>query len=326
VKVLAGDIGGTKTTLAIFEVDGKQLETLAEETYPSAQHDSLDEIVREFVAAQKQKCEWASFGIAGPIKNGQVKTTNLPWLIDAKKLADEVGFRQVWLLNDLQANAWGISVLEEKDFFVLNEGIADANGNASIISAGTGLGQAGLYWNGEQMRPFASEGGHTDFSPSSELELELLKFLQKDLDHVSWERVVSGMGIGNIYDFLCDYRKSPTPAWLEEDIKDDKAKAVAKAAQDERCPICTETLDLFVYLYGVEAGNHALKIMATGGVYLGGGIAPKNLDRLRAGGFMKGFCAKGRMQQLMMDMPVKVILNQRTALLGPAVFAAAEIK
>ena len=327
VRVLAGDVGGTKTSLAIFEVEGSRLEVLALEKYPSQQYGSLDEIVRQFVAQQDHACDWASFGVAGPVRNGKAATTNLPWLVDAQRLSDAAGFRKVWLMNDLEANAWGISALQEKDFCVLNAGNPDPNGNASIISAGTGLGEAGLFWNGERHRPFASEGGHCDFAPSSDLEIDLLRHLKQRYSHVSWERVLSGMGLVNIYEFLRNYRGSETPAWLAEEMQTgDQAAAISKAAQASRCPVCCEALDLFVYLYGVEAGNHALKIMATAGVYIGGGIAPKNLERFREANFLRGFCSKGRMEQRMRDMPVKVILNERTALYGPAVFAAAEIE
>lgn len=326
MKILAGDIGGTKTSLAIFEVNGTKLEMLSMEKYPSQQYATLDEIVRQFVESQDHQCEWASFGIAGPVRNGRAETTNLPWLIDAQQLSDGIGFRKAWLMNDLEANAWGINALEEKDFCVLSEGKPDPNGNASIISAGTGLGEAGLYWNGIQHRPFASEGGHSDFSPHSDLEIALLQYLKQRYPHVSWERVVSGMGLVNIYEFLCDYRRSETPSWLAEQMKEgDKAAAISKAANDMSCSICFETLELFVHLYGVEAGNQALKIMSTAGVYLGGGIAPKNLDYFRKGTFLKSFRAKGRMESLMHDIPVKVILNDLTALYGPAVFAGAEI-
>ena len=327
MKVLAGDVGGTKTSLAVFEVDGTRLEMLALEKYPSQQYGSLDEVVRQFIEAQGHRYDWGSFGIAGPVRNGRAETTNLPWLVDAKRLTNELGFRKVWLMNDLEANAWGISALEEKDFCVLSEGKPDPAGNASIISAGTGLGQAGLYWNGEQHRPFASEGGHSDFAPHSDLEIALLQYLKRTHHHVSWERVVSGTGLVNIYKFLCAYRDSETPAWLAGEMQaGDQAAAISKAAQASRCPVCTETLELFVHLYGVEAGNQALKIMSTAGVYLGGGIAPKNLDLFREGLFLKGFWSKGRMEPLMRDMPVKVILNDRTALYGPAVFAGTEIK
>ncbi len=330
MRVLAGDIGGTKTSLAIFEVNGNILEPLAEETYPSADYASLDEIVQKFVATQENIPEWASFGIAGPVRDGIAKTMNLPWIVDAKKMADEIGFKKVWLMNDLEANAWGIRALQEEDFFVLNEGKSNPNGNAAIISAGTGLGEAGLFWNGEELRPFASEGGHSDFSPNSDLEIALLQFLKKRYapdSHVSWERVVSGMGIGNIYDFLCEYRGAETPSWLAEEIRTgDKAASISKSAEDSRCPICAETFQLFVHLYGSEAGNQALKIMATSGVYIGGGVAPRNLEQFKNSTFMDSFCAKGRMADIMRDIPVKIILNQRTALYGPAIFAGTAIK
>ncbi|MEA3455653.1 MAG: glucokinase [Campylobacterota bacterium] len=329
MRVLAGDIGGTKTSLAIFEVNGTNLEAVAEEKYLSGDYTSLDEIVQKFIAVQKDIPEWASFGIAGPVRDGIAKTMNLPWIVDAQKMADEIGFKKVWLMNDLEANAWGIGALQEEDFFILNEGKSDSNGNASIISAGTGLGQAGLFNNGKELHPFASEGGHSDFSPNTDLEIALLQFLKKRYakeSHVSWERLVSGMGIGNIYDFLCDYRGSETPDWLAEEIRTgDKAASISKAADESRCPICAETFKLFVHLYGAEAGNHALKIMATAGVYIGGGIAAKNIEQFRNSTFMDSFCAKGRMKQIMQDIPVKIILNQRTALYGPAIFAGTKI-
>ena len=326
MKVLAGDVGGTKTSLAIFEVEGSQLDVLALEKYPSQQYGSLDEIVRQFSETNSLKCEFASFGIAGPVRDGKSETTNLPWLVDAQSMALAMGFRKVWLLNDLEANAWGISALEDKDFFVLNEGRPNRAGNSSIISAGTGLGQAGLFWDGKRYRPFASEGGHADFAPHSDLEISFLQYLKQRYTHVSWERVVSGMGLVNIYQFLCEHRKYATPEWLAQEMQSgDPAAAISQAAQANRCPVCNESLELFIHLYGVEAGNHALKIMATGGVFIGGGIAPKILDSLKGPSFMQAFQSKGRMESLMRDMPVKVILNDRTALYGPAVFAAAEV-
>ena len=330
MKVLAGDIGGTKTDLAVFEVNGTKLESLAEEKYPSGDYASLDAIVEKFVKDHGHRPEWGCFGIAGPVRNGVAKTMNLPWVVDAQEMAKRIGFKKVWLLNDLEANAWGISALEEKDFEVLNAGRPDPNGNASIISAGTGLGEAGLYWDGEKLCPFASEGGHSSFSPATGQEIALLEFLQKrymDDGHVSWERTVSGMGIENIYDFLCEQQGIQTPDWLAEEIKaGDKAASISKAADDIRCPVCAETLKFFVHLYGAEAGNQALKINATAGVYLGGGIAPRNLNQFRDSTFMDSFCNKGRMEQMMRDMPVKIILNQRTALYGTAVFAGAQTK
>ncbi len=316
--------------MAIFEVNGTKLESLAEKKYPSGNYSSLDEIVKDFVKDQEEIPQWGSFGIAGPVRNGIAKTMNLPWIVDAEKMAKEIGFKKVWLMNDLEANAWGIGALQEEDFFVLNEGKPDLEGNASIISAGTGLGQAGLYWDGEKLCPFASEGGHSSFSPATDQETALLQFLQKryaDDGHVSWERTVSGMGIENIYDFLCEQKGVQTPDWLVEEIKTGgKAASISKATGDSRCPVCAETLKLFVHLYGVEAGNQALKIMASSGVYIGGGIAPRNLDQFKNSTFMDSFCAKGRMKQIMQDMPVKIILNQRTALYGPAIFVGTEVK
>jgi glucokinase len=326
VKVLAGDIGGTKTSLAVFEAGDGQLEVLSKEKYPSREYASLDQIVRHFLDKHNPDCDFASFGIAGPVRNGKSETTNLPWRVDAHRMAVSLDFRQVWLMNDLEANAWGINALEQEDFHVLQQGDRDAGGNTSIISAGTGLGQAGMYWDGSRHRPFGSEGGHSDFAPNSDLEVELLRYLRQRYEHVSWERVVSGMGLVNIHAFLREFRKSATPQWLIEEMQDgDAAAAISRAAQASKCPVCSEALELFVHLYGVEAGNHALKIMATGGVYIGGGIAPKILDNLEGPTFLHGFRAKGRMEALMRDMPVKIILNDRTALYGPALFAAEEV-
>jgi len=326
MKVLTGDVGGTKTSLAVFEVEGTRLEVLALEKYPSQEFGSLDEIVRQFVDAVQLDCELASFGIAGPVRDGKSETTNLPWLVDAQRLASERGFRQVWLMNDLEANAWGISALAEDDFYVLNEGRPNPLGNRSIISAGTGLGQAGLFWDGVRHLPFASEGGHADFAPHSDLEIALLQYLKQRYAHVSWERVVSGMGLVNIYEFLRHHRQSETPSWLAEEMQSgDPAAVISRQAQANRCPVCSESLEMFIHLYGVEAGNHALKIMATGGVFIGGGIAPKILNHLKGQSFLQAFQSKGRMEPLMRDMPIKVILNDRTALYGPAVFAASKI-
>ncbi len=325
-KVLAGDIGGTKTSLAVFEAKGDKLKLVVHESYPSRQYSSLDEIIREFFSANKFSCELAGFGIAGPVRDGKCKTTNLPWLVDAQQLASQMGLAKVCLMNDLEANAWGISALEGKDFYVLNKGRPIPGGNASIISAGTGLGQAGLIWDGRGYIPFASEGGHADFAPQSDLEIALLQYLKQKYHHVSWERVVSGMGLVNLYDFLCEHRQSETLSWLAAEMKaGDPAAVISKAAQANRCSVCVESLELFSHLYGAEVGNHALKIMATGGVYIGGGIAPKILGKLKEQTFMQAFYSKGRMEPLLRDMPVKVILNELTALYGPAVFAVRDI-
>ena len=324
MRVLAGDVGGTKTRLAVFEVEGVRLETLFERSYPSSEYGSLDAIVRDFLDRAGADCRQACFGIAGPVQQGRVETTNLPWVIEAQAMAAGFGFDTVSLMNDLQANAWGIDALADDDFCLLSAGHADAVGNASIIAAGTGLGEAGLYWDGQRHWPFASEGGHADFSPHSDLEIALLEYLRERFGHASWERVVSGPGLVNLHDFLRVHRGVAVPSWLSDEmVAGDAAAAISSAALDERDAICAEALELFVHLYGVEAGNHALKIMATGGIYIGGGIAPRILDKLKGPLFMQGLLSKGRMRPLLEGMPVRVILNDRTALYGPALYLAA---
>lgn len=323
VRVLVGDIGGTKTRLALFDVTGTTLQTVAEEVYPSRDYRTFAEIVQMFLTSRQCGCESACFGVAGPVRNGVVKTTNLPWRLASRELGDELEITQVALLNDLEANAWGIRALDANDFYVLQEGGRDPAGNAAIIAAGTGLGEAGMYRDGQRHRPFGTEGGHTDFSPDNELEFELLCFLHKQFTHVSWERVLSGPGLVNIHAFLRAHRHSEVPGWLAELMQSgDPAAVISQVALQERDEICIEALDLFVHFYGVEAGNLALKMMATGGIYLGGGIAPKIIEKLKGERFMQGFRSKGRMQPLLESMPVRVILNDRTALYGPAVYGA----
>jgi glucokinase len=238
--------------------------------------------------------------------------------VDGGRLAELLGLDSVGLLNDLEANAWGIQALGPEDLAVLNEGDPRATGNAAVISAGTGLGEAGLYWDGERHRVFASEGGHADFAPRGEVQLELYRFLAAEIGHVSYERVCSGMGIVNIYRFLLHSGSLAEPEWYR--AADDKAAAVSTAASqgDETAD---RALELFCSIYGAEAGNLALKVMATGGVYVGGGIAPKIVPRLQGGGFMRAFTDKGRLSRVLERIPVRVILNDKTALLGAALWA-----
>ena len=307
--ILAGDIGGTNTRLALF--DGGSREPAALATYPSGRHSGLDEMVDVFLAEHPAAVERACFGVAGPVRNGRcVDTTNLAWPVNGPSLARALGLPEVSLLNDLEANARGIVALGPEDFAVLNEGDPDARGNAAVISAGTGLGEAGLHWDGERHRVFACEGGHTDFAPRSELEVELWRFLTAELGHVSYERVCSGMGLVNIYRFL-----GGPP------VEGGEISRAALAATDERA---VRALDLMASIYGAEAGNLALKVMATGGVYVGGGIAPKILPKLADGTFMRAFLDKGRFRALLERVPVRVILNDRTALIGAALCAAGE--
>jgi glucokinase len=320
--VLVGDIGGTKTGLAVAEVDGDRVKLELERRYPSQEFGSLADIVSLFIDETGAACERGAFAVAGPVVDDRSRTTNLPWELDGSALAKQLGLGRVRLLNDLEAVAWGVAALGDADFCVLQAGAQDAAGNACVVAAGTGLGEAGLYWDGQAHRAFATEGGHTDFAATDEREFALLEFLQQRIGRISWERVVSGMGIGNLYDFLSQSSSDapPAPVAAAQAGDGDVAAAVAEAAAD--CPLCRETMQLFAVLYGREAGNMALKQMALGGVYLGGGIAPKNLDLLREGGFLRGFLDKGRMRPLMERMPVKVILEQRAPLLGAARFVA----
>lgn len=321
--ILAGDIGGTKTILAFFQAEGGRLRPIMEATFPSREYANLDEIVNKFVSMHNLPLTHACFGIAGPVKHGRSETTNLPWVVDAKVLASKLGLEMVGLINDLEANAYGIAALAPTDFIVLNQGAKEAEGNAAIISAGTGLGEAGLYWDGQQHRPFACEGGHADFAPRNELQMELLRYLLQRYARVSWERVLSGPGLYNIYQFLRDTGRAQEPTWLTEELRyQHPTTVIAQVALAGKCALCEQALDLFVSLYGAEAGNLALKLMATGGMFIGGGIAPKIIEKLKDSTFMKAFTAKGRLQSLLEAMPVRVIVNHKAALLGAALRAA----
>jgi len=319
---LAGDIGGTKTRLAVVEVSGNQVQIAHETSYPSRDYATFEELLEHFLSGTETPGH-AAFGIAGPVQGRVVQTTNLPWHIDADALQHRFGFTRCTLLNDLEATAYGLAALGENDLLTLQAGAPGASGNAAVIAAGTGLGEAGLYWDGQHHHPFATEGGHASFSPGNELDMALLRHLQQQHQHVSWERVVSGMGILSMHEFLCLYRHVDTPHWLaEEMLSGDAAAAIANAALSGSDEICLETLNCFVRLYGAEAGNLALKMMSRGGLYLGGGIAPKILPLLENGAFLDAFLDKGRMRPLLETMPVKVILDDRAALYGPALRAA----
>lgn len=323
--VLAGDIGGTSTRLAYFDTNGGMVTPLAEKCFPSREAASLEEIVASFTAEQGLTAERACFGIAGPVQQGRVRTPNLPWSVDSAGLAAALGITAVQLINDLEANAYGIDLLGPDDLLFLNRGTPDPTGTIAVVSAGTGLGEALAYWDGTAHRPLRSEGGHADFAPRTELETELLLFLRAEHGRVSTERVVSGPGLRNIYRFLRDARHLPeTPTVAEAMRAGDPSAAISRAALAGECQLCEQTLDLFISLYGAEAGNVALRAMATGGVYLGGGIAPKIIERLKGPGFMLAFTAKGRLSPLLESIPVRVILNDRTALLGAGRCAAAE--
>jgi glucokinase len=308
--ILVGDIGGTNTRLALVEGDPRA--PLALEIYPSGAHSSLEEIVRAFLAAHPATPAAASFAIAGPVRDGHVRVTNLAWSVDAASLAATLGLDRVVLLNDLEANARGLASLGPDDLHVLNAGRPDATGNAAVCSAGTGLGEAGLYWDGRRHHPFACEGGHTDFAPLTTQQEGLREFVAAQHGHVSYERVCSGPGLVTIYSFLGGESSLTAPEITQLALVGEEATAVA-------------ALDLFVEIYGAEAGNLALKLMATGGVYLGGGIAPRILPKLEEGSFMQTFTAKGRFADLLAAVPVRVIMNDRTTLMGAALAAEASL-
>jgi glucokinase len=322
--LLAGDIGGTKTRLGLFEVEGSRLRAAVESTYPSRSYPGLAPILAEFLAAHGGKLDHVCLGIAGPVRHGRVETPNLPWVVDAAELTAEVGGAPVTLLNDLEANAHGLRVVAPEDFAVLNPGADGATGNMALIAAGTGLGEAGLLWDGTRHHPFASEGGHTDFAPRTPLEIELAVYLAARFDHVSYDRVLSGPGLVSVYHFLRERGGLPDelPELMRRRGVHDEAAAIAGAALDGESKVCGEALDMLAAIYGAEAGNLALKMLATGGVFIGGGIAPKILPRLRAPGFLEAFTAKGRHRGLMRDIPIRVVLDDRAALLGAARHAA----
>ncbi len=317
--ILAGDIGGTNTRLAYARVDGGRLRLVAESTFPSRDHPNLEAVLTKFVSAHRLPVRQACFGVAGPVRNGRCEATNLPWVVDSRDLAKQLGLDKALVINDLEANAYGIAVLEPKDFAMLSEGDPDAQGNAALIAAGTGLGEAGLYWDGARHRPFASEGGHATFAPRNDLEMDLLRYLLTQFEHVSYERVLSGPGLLNIYKFLRDTGRGEEPGWLAERMRrGDPPAVITQAALEGKSVLCTAALDLFVSLYGAEAGNLALGVLATGGLFVGGGIARNIVQKLKGSTFMTAFTAKGRMKPLLDAMPVRVILNDKTPLLGAA--------
>jgi glucokinase len=324
--ILAGDIGGTNARLAVYDVLDGHFSLISAAVFPSREYTSLDEIVSKFVRTANVHPQAACFGVAGPVRNGRVEASNLPWIIESKRLAEELDLKKALLINDLEANAWGIAFLDPADLVSLNQVKGTSVGNQAVISAGTGLGEAGMYWDGTKHHVFACEGGHADFAPRNELETELLRYLRVRFGHVSYERIVSGPGLVNVFNFLRDTGRGVEPKWLaDEMLHSDPAAAISRAAIDGKCGLSEQALDLFVSIYGAEAGNLALKIMATGGIYLGGGIAPKMLPKLAGPLFMEGFLSKGRMQHLLEAIPVRVITNDRVALLGAAHFAAVKI-
>jgi glucokinase len=345
--ILVGDIGGTKTHLALYEWTTERIDPLRLETFHSGDYASLEEMLTEFLAppapplAMDQRehaeeedasppvaeaapsIEAACFGVAGPVFQNHSRTTNLPWVVDGPSLSKQFDIRHVQLINDLEAMAYGVLLLRPDELVTLNAGSPPSHKQAiALIAAGTGLGESILFWDGTRYRPMPSEGGHADFAPNSDQEIELLRHVRSQYLHVSYERVISGPGLVAIYEYLRDAKKNE-PTWLAEKIKaGDAAAEIAEAGLKGQAEIAQQALDLFASIYGAEAGNLALKAMAINGVYVGGGIAPKLLAKLKDGTFMKAFTNKGRYKRLMSQIPVYVVTNQKTGLLGAAAMAA----
>ena len=319
--LLAGDIGGTKSNLAIYSVEAGLHKPLFEATFPSALYPSLEALVRTFLSQTDLSVDSACFGVAGPVVAGRAAITNLPWDMSVQQLREELKLSSVRLINDLEAIARSIPFLEPGELHTLSKGRPVAHGNIAVVAPGTGLGEAFLTWDDEShYHPHTSEGGHCDFAPTNEQEIELLRYLLKQYDHVSYERVCSGKGIPNIYAHLRDSGVAEEPHWLSESLAKaaDFTPVIVNAALDKSSDLCVATLNTFVAILGAEVGNMALKVMSTGGVYLGGGIPPRIMAFLEGGTFMNAFLDKGRFVELLADVPINVILNPRCALLGAA--------
>lgn len=320
--LLAGDVGGTKTNVGIYSSDKGPREPLFEGTFPSGQYASLEDLVSEFLSKCSIKVDQAIFGVAGAVVGGQAKITNLPWVIEEKQFRETLNIRSVHLLNDLEAIAYGLTLLTRKDLHTLNEGTPISRGTLAVIAPGTGLGEAFLMWDGKRHRAHPSEGGHSDFGPNSMLEIGLLRYLHAKMGHVSYERICSGQGLPNIYAYLKETGHAEEQDWLAEQLSlaDDPTPLIVNAAlnAERKCELCHTTLEIFISALGAEAGNLALKVMATGGIYLGGGIPPRIISLLNDGSFMESFTNKGRFSELVSRIPVHVMLNPKTALIGAA--------
>ena len=316
--VLAGDVGATKTNLALFKEEEGSVVLLHEAQYKSNDYKNIIELTDAFIQDLPLPGS-ICFGVAGPVLNGHAKLSNINWEMDSTELSNHFKIRNVYMINDLEANAYGLAMLKEKDISVIHKGNNVADGNIAVIAPGTGLGEAGLYWDGNYYYPFATEGGHSDFAPRNEFDFELYNFLQKKFGHVSWERLICGPGIENIYHFLRDEKRREEPASLKEKFKNNDAAAVISEHVNQY-DICRETMQLFVRYLAYESANLVLKFKATGGLFIGGGIAPKIISLLENNEFFSSFCQSGRLNYLIEQVPVKIILNDKTALLGAAYY------
>ena len=322
MRVLAGDIGGTHARLAVVDIDDRQVQLVREARYPSADYPSLAPIVRAFLDALDEPPPRAAFGVAGPITDGRTATPNLPWTLDERLLASDIGIPRVRLLNDLDAIARGIARLDSRDMITLQAGAPDEHGVLALIGAGTGLGEAFVVREGRRVRTRASEGGHAGFAPRTPVERELLAWLASDFKHVSSERVISGPGLEHIYRFLAMRSPEREQHTVHEAVVTEGAAAISRHGLDGSDALCAEALDVFVGAYGAQAGNLALTVLATGGVYVVGGIAPAIVKKLVDGTFLAAFRDKGRLSEMMQRMPVRVVMNDDVGLYGAAIAAA----
>jgi glucokinase len=329
--ILAGDVGGTKIDLALCRFENGQLLTVHDHKFHARDFPGLVQVVEAFLKECKQTLGQpvdvlaACFGVPGPVRHGRLKLTNLPWVLDSAQLRIDLKIEHVFLINDLEANGYGIAELTPDQILVLSKGDPSAEGNRGLIAAGTGLGEAILVWNGHSYLPMASEGGHTDFAARNEEEIGLLRYLQKTLGgRVSSERVISGIGLANVYAYCRDVKGLEEPTWLKDRMRSEDPNAViGELGESGASDLCVEALNIFVSAYGAEAGNLALKILSVGGMYIGGGIAPKLLRKMQDGTFMKAFTDKGRLSDLLVQTPVRLILESRAALMGAASYAEA---
>ena len=331
--ILAGDVGGTKVDLALYSFQSGGLQVVRQQKYPASDFETLQDVVLAFLGTDdigekvQHEVVAACFGCPGPVKDGHLKLTNLPWELDARDLSKILDIEHIFLINDLEANGYGIAELGPDQIFELEAGDKSALGHRALVSAGTGLGEAILVWNSIARRhtPLPSEGGHADFAARNPLEVEMLEWLMKRLNgRVSWERVVSGLGLRNIYEFLRDGKGMDEPAWLRERMEtEDGNFVIGTTGEDGSCELTAKVLEVFTGCYGAECGNMGLKLLASGGVYLGGGIPPKILKTLQNGTFRQAFLDKGRLSPLLHTIPVRVILEEKCALIGAAAYAEA---
>jgi glucokinase len=324
ITLLAGDVGGTKTNLALYKIFKNNFEIITEKSYQSSSYPTLFTIINLFISENKLPLpNRMCIGVAGPIIHGKAEITNLSWEIDIESIRKETGIKEIHLLNDLEATAYGLAALTTEDIITLQQGDASVKGNIAIIAPGTGLGEAGLYWDGKSYYPFPTEGGHCDFCPRTDLDIDLLHFLQKKYGVVSWEKAVAGPGIHDIYIFLRGIRNLEEPVWLADALKkDDPSAVISHAAVNNKDAVCVEAMEIFVRYLARESSNLVLKMRATGGLFLAGGIPAKIAPLLQKENYYKNYLDCDRMQNLLQQVPIHIITNDKTAMMGAAWYGA----